>query len=95
MQSEAVASSTRRRKVPRAERRQQLIDATISCIAKRGFSGTTLADVARTAGLSQGIVNLHFNTKDTLLHETLQHLVDEYRQIWTKAIEDAGPYPVA
>ena len=60
-----------RRTATRAARRQQLIDATMKCIARKGIGSTTLADVAREAGLSQGIVNLHFRTKDNLLNETL------------------------
>jgi TetR/AcrR family transcriptional repressor of bet genes len=35
--------------------------------------------VAREAGLSQGIINLHFQTKERLLIETLRYLADEYR----------------
>ena len=35
--------------------------------------------VAREAGLSQGIINLHFKTKERLLTETLRYLADEYR----------------
>ena len=45
------------RAATKALRRQQLIDSTVDSIAKRGFSGTTLADVADGAGLSRGIVN--------------------------------------
>ena len=39
------------RAATKALRRQQLIDSTIDSIAKRGFSGTTLADVADGAAL--------------------------------------------
>ena len=60
-------------------RRQQLIDSTIESIAKRGFAETTLANVADGAGLSRGIVNFHFKSKDALLVETLQYLTEDYR----------------
>jgi len=69
----------RRRTAPPAERRQQLIDATIRSVANRGLADTTIATVAREAGLSQGIINLHFQTKERLLTETLRYLADEYR----------------
>ena len=42
------------------QRRQQLIEATIRCIANHGLAETTIATVAQEAGLSQGIINLHF-----------------------------------
>ena len=38
-----------------------------------------LADVAKTAGLSGGIVNFHFESKEKLLVETLRSLAAEYR----------------
>ena len=54
------------RAVAKERRREQLIKATINCIAKRGIAGTTMADVTNDAGLSSGIVNLHFQSKDKL-----------------------------
>jgi TetR/AcrR family transcriptional repressor of bet genes len=67
-----------RRALSKERRRQQLIDATIKCISNKGLGGLTLADVANEAGLSQGIVNLHFNSKDNLLNETLRFLAEDY-----------------
>ena len=86
MQQTASKAPPRRRKATKAVRQRQLIDATIASIAKRGFAGTTLGEVAKTAGLSQGIVNLHFTNKETLLVETLRYLRDEYRQAWHNQI---------
>ena len=74
-------------------RREQLIKATINCVAKRGFSATTMADITREAGLSLGIVNLHFKSKDKLLLETLKYIAEEYRRHWEKTLERAGPEP--
>jgi TetR/AcrR family transcriptional regulator, transcriptional repressor of bet genes len=71
-------------------RRVQLMEATIDCIAARGFADLTLADVAKTAGLSVGIVNFYFKSKDVLLIETLRHLVADYIQQTTENIRTAG-----
>ena len=49
----------------------------MKCIARKGMGSTTLADVATEAGLSQGIVNLHFESKDNLLSETLRYLAED------------------
>lgn len=81
----------RRRTASKAERRRQLIEATIECIAKSGFSDTTLSAVSKQAGLSQGIINLHFETKDSLLLETLRFIADDYKAAWMDAIARAGP----
>jgi TetR/AcrR family transcriptional repressor of bet genes len=81
------------RTASRAERRQQLIDATMKCIARKGMGSTTLGDVAKEAGLSQGIVNLHFESKENLLKETLRTLANEYRHKFDKALNKSGPRP--
>lgn len=80
-----------RRTASREQRRLQLIQATIRSIARHGLSDTTIATVARAAKLSQGIVNLHFQSKERLLVETLQFVTDEYRDSWEKALRGAGP----
>jgi len=79
------------RKLPRDERRLQLIEATVRTIARCGYARTTMSEVAREAGLSHGLVNFHFQSKENLLRETLLHLAEEYRLNWIAALTEAGP----
>ena len=72
-------------------RRGQLIRATIRSVARRGFAETTMADVTKDAGLSLGLVNLHFKSKDKLMEETLRHLSEEYESACYAAMASAGP----
>jgi AcrR family transcriptional regulator len=81
----------KRRTESKEKRRLQLIKATIRTIAKRGLSDTTMATVAGDANLSQGIINLHFQSKDRLLVETLRYVADDYRNAWTNALQKTGP----
>jgi TetR/AcrR family transcriptional repressor of bet genes len=83
----ATAAVPNSRTEARDKRRQQLIAATMKCIGRKGIGGTTLGDVAKEAGLSQGIVNLHFQSKDNLLRETLESLAEEYRSSFMNALE--------
>jgi TetR/AcrR family transcriptional repressor of bet genes len=83
----------RGRKASKETRRQQLIEATIDSLAKRGYSETTMADVADGAGLSRGIVNFHFESKEKLLVATLQYMADEYAAHWRAALQKAGDDP--
>jgi TetR/AcrR family transcriptional regulator, transcriptional repressor of bet genes len=87
------AGARHRRTAPPAERREQLIAATIRCVANQGLADTTIATVAREAGLSQGIINLHFQTKERLLTETLRYLADEYRSAVREAVDGADEAP--
>lgn len=81
------------RKVGRDQRRQQLVDATMRVLARKGYAQTTLSDVAVEAGVSHGLVNFHFETKDRLLTETLLFMAEQYRSNWVSAVEGAGPSP--
>ena len=87
------ASEKRGRKQSKEVRRLQLIEATIDSLARRGYSETTMADVADGAGLSRGIVNFHFESKEKLLVATLQFMADEYAAHWRSALEKAGSDP--
>ncbi|MDZ7600058.1 MAG: TetR family transcriptional regulator C-terminal domain-containing protein [Hoeflea sp.] len=86
-----AAAEAARRREPKALRREQLINATIDSLAKRGYAATTLADVADGAGLSRGIVNFHFASKDNLLAETIKFLQDEYTANWQAMVKKAAP----
>ena len=81
------------RTMSREARRAQLIASTIETLAARGYSRITLTDVARTAGLSHGLVLFHFESKERLLAETLNFLAEEYRENWQTALSRAGSDP--
>ena len=90
---QAAELDKRSRKASKETRQQQLIEATIDSLAKRGYSETTLADVADGAGLSRGIVNFHFESKEKLLVATLQSMSDEYSSHWQAALAKSGAQP--
>lgn len=81
------------RTMSREARRTQLIESTIETLALRGYSRTTLTEVAKSAGLSHGLVLFHFETKEGLLAETLNYLAEEYRQNWLGALDRVGNDP--
>jgi TetR/AcrR family transcriptional repressor of bet genes len=79
----------------RDRRRLQLIEATIDTIAERGLVGTTLAEVAKAAGVSYGVVGFYFRSKDALLRATLDQLADDYEAVAERAVAKAAPSPAA
>src|SRR3982751_5450590 len=87
----AIDPDKKSRKASKQTRQQQLIEATIDSLAKRGYADTTLANVADGAKLSRGIVNFHFESKEKLLVATLQYMADEYSNHWNNALEKAQP----
>src|SRR5437899_7633010 len=81
---------------PVKETRQlQLIEATIATIGRRGYAATTLSHVASAAGMSPGIVNFYFRTKEQLLAATLEFIAGEYESSWRTQLATAGDSPAA
>ena len=52
-------------------RREQIVRATIRCLAREGYARLTLKKVAREAGVSQGILHYYFADKRAILVATL------------------------
>ncbi|WP_280233445.1 TetR/AcrR family transcriptional regulator [Nocardia cyriacigeorgica] len=56
------------------QRRTQVAEALLTTVAERGLARTTLADVAATAGVSVGLVQRYFRSKDELLRFGFDHV---------------------
>ena len=72
------------------KRKAQLIAAALESIAKRGLLETTITHISKGAGMSRGIINFYFNSKEMMLRETLKTLIDEYEAEWGAALAKAG-----
>ncbi len=48
------------------ERRQQILEVALGVCAEKGFSGTTLDDIAEGAGVSRTLIVQHFGSKEGL-----------------------------
>ena len=79
--------TTTRERRTQAERREHtitaLLDATVRCLAERGYAATSTAAVCAEAGVSQGALFRHFPTRQALLVATAEHVaarnVEEFR----------------
>ena len=71
----------------------KLISSAIKSISEKGISETTMSDVSQGAGLSQGIVNFHFKSKELLLIETLKFISNEYLQSFQNCLKKSGSDP--
>jgi AcrR family transcriptional regulator len=78
------------------QRRKELIQAGIICLGKGGMSAFTIDQICKQAGVSRGLINHHFKTKEDLLTciyaDMTDHLVqestsDKPRQQLTEIIE--------
>lgn len=59
------------RRMPRAQRREQVLDAATRAFARAGFGATGLDDVANEAGVTRAILYRHFESKTDLYRAVL------------------------
>ena len=69
-------------------RRKQIVDTAIRTIAARGYSQTSLAEIAREAGISKGVISYHFEGKGDLIEAILARLMHE-PAVYIKGLVDA------
>jgi AcrR family transcriptional regulator len=74
-------------KADNAEREQQILNAAAAVIMRQGYDRTTMSDIADEAGVSRGIIYLHFDGKETLFDALFQREILEYARTWLEQIE--------
>ncbi len=70
-------------RLPREERRRQIVEVASEHFAEMGFMGTTTRELARACGVSEAVIYKHFRSKEELFDEVLQRKMGEV---------DAGVY---
>ena len=60
-------SSAPRRRVGRAEREQQILDAAVAVFTERGYQGASMDAVAERVGVTKPVLYTHFGSKEGLL----------------------------
>jgi len=74
MRSEIQTEDQPRRSFIEAARRAQIIECAIAAIAEIGFAQASLAQIARRAGVSTGVISYYFAGKDDLIREVGAHV---------------------
>ena len=72
-------------------RRKQIIDTAIAIISREGYQKTTIANIAKEAGFTKGVVFYYFNNKDELAVQISQVLLEELRSHTREHIKNITP----
>ena len=84
-----MASGARGRTGLRKDRsettRTQILEAAMVCFARRGYDGASTAEIAKAAGVSQGIIFHHFGTKEGLFAAIVRSGIDDFKECVAKA----------
>lgn len=93
-----MSTATRRRRAvseqDKSRRRDEIMAAAKEVFAAKGFHATTIADIAKRAGLAYGSVYWYFDSKDDLFHALMavqeQALRSHVRSALAALPDDAG-----
>lgn len=73
------------------KRRDQLVDCAIDALAELGFQRTSVAEVARRAGVSKGVVTYHFAAKDDLMFAAVAEIFDSVKEFLEARLRSTSP----
>ncbi len=76
-------------RMPAAERRRHLVETAIRLFTEGSYRGTTTAEIAHAAGVSEPILYRHFASKRDLYLAALEHGWERTRAVWEKELDDA------
>jgi AcrR family transcriptional regulator len=71
MRSEIISSGQEERSFIETARRAQIVECAIKAISELGYSNASLAEIARRAGVSKGVISYHFAGKGELIAEVV------------------------
>lgn len=73
-----------------AERRKHLVETSIRLFTEGSYRGTTTAEIARAAGVSEPILYRHFASKRDLYLAALEHVWAKTREAWERKLDEAS-----
>ncbi len=81
-----------RRREASEERRQRILEAARSCFGELGFAGATVGEIARRAGVSNGLLYQFFRNKEHLFEVVLGEIIRDWvrAMVPREADESAG-----
>ncbi len=91
--TKSAPTGRKRIRLNHEERKLQLTEACAHLIATKGYSHTSVRDVASRVGISTGTLLHHFPTKEHLLVGTLQHVGNDFLSHMHDALAGADPVP--
>jgi AcrR family transcriptional regulator len=96
----AVAIPRRRTQEERSSRmRERLLDATVECLAKLGYAGTTTTEIAKRAKVSRGAQLHHYPLKEDLVIASVEHVfrlrLEDFGKAFAKVPAETDRRPIA
>jgi AcrR family transcriptional regulator len=74
----------------RDESRGRIVAAAVHLFAEQGYEGTSVKQIAATAGVAQGLLYSHFASKEALLRAIFEQSVADVQESFARAAQDSG-----
>ena len=75
----------------RISARQRMLDAAVKRIASEGIDDVRIARIAMDAGVSPALVHYHFESREALLAEALEHSYERAGEARIAGLDDGAP----
>ena len=72
------------------ETRSRIVAAAVTAFANRGFEAASTREIARQAGVEQGLLTYHFRNKDALWRAAADQVFDTLRESVVERLTAAG-----
>jgi TetR/AcrR family fatty acid metabolism transcriptional regulator len=77
MQPEIISDGQKDRSFVEIARRAQIVECAIDAIAELGYANASLAEIARRAGVSKGVISYHFAGKQELIEQVVNTVLEK------------------
>jgi AcrR family transcriptional regulator len=78
---------------PKAERKQEILDAALRCFSKKGYHDTKMDDIISACGLSKGAIYWHFKGKRDIFIALIEQHIEEDKILMRQLTEKHGISP--
>lgn len=69
-------------------RKNELVDAAEELFKKKGYSGTSIADIVNKVGVAHGLFYYYFDSKEDVIDAIVEKLVDDFVVSINKIIDE-------
>jgi AcrR family transcriptional regulator len=76
--------------MPRPSQEAKILEAALRCFADLGYDATRVRHIAAAAGVSEGALYRHFESKESLAHE----LFARYMSAYVAVLQDIANHPL-
>jgi AcrR family transcriptional regulator len=77
----------------RKNRRDEIVAATVRLVSRQGVSGASIRQIATEAGVTEGALYRHFESKDDLCQQAYRQIVADMAEEKEQILKSVAPLP--